>query len=291
MQSNKVCGVVVSFNASDCLLETVLAISLQVDILVVVDNASNVDVQCILDNIESKGLAKIIRLDDNYGIAFALNRGLDFAIAAGAEWVITFDQDSLPSENFIRNMLDFSRVKALQGLDISFLVPRISYFNHVSLPTARLEESFKVVDAAITSGTMVRTDLLKKIGPYDESYFIDSVDFDFCLRARLSGHKIYMLNTAILTHSLGTTKVVEIMKHKFSIYVHNPSRRYYMVRNHCYLQSRFFFSYPAFFLKKNLFMLLICLQVVFLENGKSEQFSMILKGLLDFFKGVKGKLA
>ena len=47
----------------------------------------------------------VIYLNENKGIASALNKGIDYSIKKGYQWVLTLDHDSIVTEDMINNML------------------------------------------------------------------------------------------------------------------------------------------------------------------------------------------
>lgn len=285
---NLICGIIISFNDGYSLRKSVEAISKQLDWIIIVDNGSDSETQSILDLIEAKELfATIIRLDNNYGIAYALNRGVERALLNAAQWVVTFDQDSIPSDQMIENMLVFANLHNRENLDIAFLTPKISHNQETYL--SKLESPKNVVAAAITSGNMVNIEVFKKIGLYDEALFIDSVDFEFCLRARSAGYKIFSVSSATLHHNLGSSKCFNFMGVSFHIYTHSPLRRYYIMRNHLYLQKQYLSKFPLFFMKKTFFLIIMLLQIVLLEEQKYLNIKMVALGIRHYLKGVKGK--
>jgi rhamnosyltransferase len=287
-----IAAIVVSFNGSDTLQNTVSSIYPQVDRLILIDNGSDSLTLDLICKLECDFEISVIKLSGNYGIAYALNRGVELALSLGSEWIITFDQDSQPLPGMVSRMLEFINLREY-GTKALILSPNISYAgSQLKIESAAVNCAKKPVELlfAITSGNMIHSNVYKSVGLYDEALFIDAVDFEFCFRARFAGFRIFRIPDAVLNHRLGHAKKINILGFSLQTYVHSPMRRYYMFRNHFYLQNQFFFRYPIFFLKKNLFMFLICLQILFFENMKLEQFYMILKGLMDFLKGVKGKL-
>jgi rhamnosyltransferase len=283
---NNVGGVIVSFNGASSLVETVNAVRKQVDILVIVDNGSNPETMATLKIIESDGLS-IIWLEKNYGIAYALNRGVEKLISHGVKWVITFDQDSLPHENMIENMVGFINTNKNTYENIMSVSPRILYDD--SKITNLNEDSYGICSTVITSGNMVNIKVFKEIGFYDEDLFIDSVDFDFCLRIRLAGYLIFRVDSAILNHNLGTSVKHTVAGMSFNTYSHSSLRRYYMIRNHLYLQKKYLSCFPLFFLKKNLFILLLFIQILLLESDKISNIKMLFIGIKHYLEGVKNQ--
>jgi GT2 family glycosyltransferase len=122
----------------------------------------------------------------NVGLGYALSTICATAYANGFTKLLFLDQDtgiSVRTLNFINN---FSKSimdgewKQYAALVFSGLP------SHV--------ESIKDVRLAINSGSLYNLPLLKRIGWFNENYFVDCVDYEFCVRARRSGYKIGLIN-------------------------------------------------------------------------------------------------
>ena len=76
----------------------------KVDEIIVVDNGSTNETINMLKALEDE--ITVIYLNENKGIASALNKGIDYSIKKGYQWVLTFDHDSIVTEDMIINMLN-----------------------------------------------------------------------------------------------------------------------------------------------------------------------------------------
>ena len=74
-----------------------------------------------------------------------------------------------------------------------------------------------------------------KIGFFDEKYFIDFIDTDFCLRCKEKGILIYQIPNIYLYQTIGNKKIQILC---FSFYFHNNERLYYQIRNSFYFFSK-----------------------------------------------------
>lgn len=227
-------AVIVTFNPEqNNLLGLVNALSKNQVIPVIVDNGST---KCVSAN------CKVITLNKNEGIAKAQNVGIKFALNEAAKAIIFFDQDStLTNNDFIASLYEpISSKRAVITAPIfidkalGFTYPivefsqnggRVKHYPNLSTP-----EFF--VNHAISSGTMVEAEALKKVGMMAESLFIDYVDTEWCLRADSLGIKILIVPKATMIHSIGD-KTIKIGR--FYIPKHSPFRRYYRIRNSFYL--------------------------------------------------------
>lgn len=217
------------------------AIDSQVDKLFFVDNDS--------ENISSASFepwhkAQYIRLDANFGIAHAQNIGIAKALNQGAEYILLLDQDSVPSTKLISNLTKAISDEGVAASGSAYYDPRsqkTSFFvtQQTGIPkrwtpiTEEFEENTLTVNSAflISSGTLIKSNVLKKLGAMRSDYFIDHVDTEWCFRIRNAGYRIVGAPNAIMEHSLGD----EVRRVWFlgwrQVSYHSPLRDYYMFRN------------------------------------------------------------
>ncbi|MBN1695219.1 glycosyltransferase family 2 protein [candidate division WOR-3 bacterium] len=75
---------------------------------------------------------------------------------------------------------------------------------------------------------LFKTEIFKKIGGFDEKFFLFFEDTDICLRLRKKGYEIVYLPDAVFYHSLGGSTKKEKLKTKIAI---NISMFYYIRKN------------------------------------------------------------
>lgn len=277
---NNVVALIVSYNGGEDLKNTVVALVAQVQKILILDNNSNVETKKIIFELISKFGVSFIEFDSNMGIGFALNKGLEIAKKENFDWILTMDQDSVASSNMISEMLassaKFSGMKIicplllLSGLEFS---PKDDH----------------LVIYAITSGNLVPIEVFSKIGGFNEDYFIDSVDFEFSLRARNNGIGIVQCGRASLIHRLGELDCVKIFSINYCYTRHSPLRRYYIVRNHFYLISEFWHKNPIFLAKKSIALMRQVIEILLFDDKRVENFKMMSLGFCDFVRGRGGR--
>ena len=250
----------------------------------IVDNYSTDGTQEYLDSIKVSNIT-VIKNEKNYGIAQALNRGVEFAEKSGYQWVLTMDQDSMISENMISEMRKvYSLLSKQDMLQVVSLAPIILYEGNDFAASSTTSERYYEKIAVITSGNLVKISAIKEIGGYEEKLFIDSVDFDFCLKLKEKGFKILVCNNAIMNHSLGDRIEKNIFGRKYYINLHSPIRKYYISRNHIYITKKYFTSNKWFCFKKNIFFLGFILQTIIYEEEKLANMKIIVEGISDGIK-------
>lgn len=223
----------------------------QVEKLVLVDNGSkNVEE---VKRISTEFNIELILLNENKGIAAALNKGMEFLKASGMTWVVTLDQDSLLPDDAV---LNFKNTKQFEEDDTAILAAQYDDKNWSDIERektlAPVNQDPIEKDIVITSGNMVKLDAWSNVGGFDEWLFIDQVDFDFNARLRLAGYKIWQVNAVVMPHEIGAAMknglLARMLLIKKSIHLmqHSPFREYYMQRNSLVYAKR----YPAFRTKK-----------------------------------------
>lgn len=86
-------------------------------------------------------------------------------------------------------------------------------------------------ETVITSGMLVRSDVLTKVGPFRTEFFVDHVDNDFCLRVRAAGYRILRDKRHKLAHSLGQRNQHKLAGVAVASSRHPTWRLYWIARN------------------------------------------------------------
>ncbi|RXF69361.1 glycosyltransferase family 2 protein [Arcticibacter tournemirensis] len=271
LQRKNLAGIVLYNPDLSRLSENINAIISQVDQLVLVDNGS-------IDQSHLPELAKIekvviVKNGDNKGIAGALNQILEFADENRYEWVLTLDQDSVVSKDIIGAYNQFVNKDSL-GMLTCNIIDR----NFILC----VEEDDGEVEMCITSGSYVRVEAWKDIKGFDESMFIDSVDFDFCLSLRKHNWKIFRTYKTNILHEVGKSKVVKILGREYLALNHSPLRCYYIIRNRVYIGRKHNMGFKSFKVIMRLFY-----TVLIFEQQKMKKLVMMIKGL---FVGLSCKI-
>lgn len=290
---NKVACIIVSYNPDKGITKCFNSLINQVDKMFIVDNGSNGDGIKILQELKNSNTNKVdlILNNDNLGIATALNIGIKKALNEDYSWVITMDQDSKANDNMIEKMFE-----VYEGINLGERKDILSIFpNFVDERVQSIEENseikaYEYVDAEITSGNLLKSEIFDKVGFFDDSLFIDLVDTDFCMRLNEKNIKMIKVRDAILYHNLGESQAVKSGFLKFNTSNHSAIRRYYMTRNRFYTWEKykdlnsFTLNRDKMLFKKEF------VKIVLGEKDKVNKIKMIFRGYKDYKKGIRGKL-
>lgn len=268
----KISAVVISFNPQcDLLFNNILSYSRHVDQIIVVDNSTELDVKKEINEFCSNNQYIYHDMSGNRGIAAALNVGFNYAIKSNSEWVLTMDQDS----NFVSDLEGYkSQIIDNTCSDVLLLIPIYDYHNMGKL------EGVKSCNPIIApqSGNLVKLSNYNKLGLYREDYFIDFVDYEYCLRAKSKGLVLHQINTVILNHKAGEKKTVSFLGIQYDYFEAAPIRYYYVVRN----GLKTALIYKDF--RSLIIVLKTAIRIVFIEKNKLEKLKFVSRGVVDFFK-------
>jgi len=279
----RVCAIFVTRNPQPTFVSNVSSVAELVGRIVVVDNASSSEAQQFLLKLHRQG-CEIIRNNTNLGIAVALNQGIRIALAAGYDWVATFDQDSRASEGFILQMLETYQ-KASDAERIAIVAP--TYVDReLGLRSPLLRASNGEILAAMTSGSLMPANAIRRLGMFDESLYMDYVDIEYCLRARQQGMLIVHSPT-ILYHSLGRITTHRLLGRAFATTNHSAGRRYYITRNRLRMLVRYMADWRWAW-REIKAILFEAFKIALVEENKWTKFQAMMAGTADALRGRTG---
>jgi rhamnosyltransferase len=239
-EDQTIVAVVVTYQPElDTLSRLLRALVPQVSLTVVVDNGSAADLGQWLPR-DLHGAVVVIPLDDNRGIASAQNVGIAKAKEEGADHVILFDQDSLPHQAMVGELLSAAENLRRHGERLACVGPRYLDPRHDNPPPFLRVQGLRLkrltcrgasvvpVDYLVSSGCLIPVDVIDRVGPMREDLFIDYVDIEWGLRAKRLGYRSFGVCTALMTHSLGEEPARFFRRR---VPVHTPLRHYYHFRN------------------------------------------------------------
>ena len=204
---------IVFYNPSDDCVSRAKGLTEVFDRVVVVDNSDKA-----LDSFEGEKKIEYIPLLGNKGIAFALNKALDYAKAGDYDFLMTFDQDSTyPAD----------RHKKILGLLKAQPDDVVLYSLDPEGSERDLKDKWKHPNFVITSGSFLRLSFFReKPVRFMDELFIDNVDFEFNRQILLHGGKIVENHEVTFGHTIGNPLVVRFLWKRIHLMNHSPIRFY-----------------------------------------------------------------
>jgi rhamnosyltransferase len=239
----------------------------------------------------------VLRMSENLGQAGGWSAGLSYAaLGKRYDWIWTFDNDSVPETDTLEALLDGvdtlgSEVGIVAPMPIhretATCYPPYLWRNGFVKPSVELlQQPIWFADMVIASGCLIRGEVVKKIGLPRSDFFIDIVDFEYCLRVRSHGYKIAVISRAKLGHEIGTGRKIDLLGYKRLWTNQPPFREYYISRNLTYLAWRL---QPNRAVKRSIarYLLIHAVQVLLFSTKKLQCLLRMVQG---FHDGLRGRL-
>lgn len=249
-------------------------------------------------------------VNDENNLAKAQNIGIAIAKARGDGFVMLLDDDSTMSEGMMERLLaNYVTPHSLRGLKeadgdpatrcgvtsqpIGLIAPLmvdaksgrargfIQSWGRVAFRKAAPDVNgiCPNILTAIASGSLISIAVLDNVGGMDESYGIDYVDKEFCLRLRQKGYRIVADCNAKLLHTIGSSEEKSIVGFRLVATNHSPARRFTIYRNRIVTLRRYALKEPAFTVHELLGMSYDWLRIALFEQNKKAKFCAIWNGM------------
>jgi rhamnosyltransferase len=251
-----------------------------------------------LDVAKSQNVLTIIELEQNLGVATALNRGFEWAILKGYEAVVSFDQDSRPALGMVGQLYKAWLQASLRSPKLGAIGPAtvdqqsgqdmftFAPYNWTRKRFLPSENMTYEVDHLITSGCLTPCRVWQDVGPMTESLFIDWVDNEWCARARLKGYQLLMDGGTKMSHSIGEVSRPLLWRR---FHLHNPLRHYYLLRNALLIAKQSKFD-PGWRMHHVLYALRVIAASLLFGKEKWSRLTYAWRGLVHGFSGRSGKI-
>ena len=184
----------------------------------------------IINNFKDFSLTKTITdnekinvtvMPSNLGISAGYNIGLKKAIKGGFSHAFLLDQDSIASEELIPSIIPCMPSNAAS---ISSLYEEYNDYKTIQFKKVSRKNIVQPVEFNIGSGSVISLEILSNIGMFDEAFFMEHYDIEWCFRARQNGFHVYKFHSQLFFHKIGISRKVLLGK---SINIHEPIRYYY----------------------------------------------------------------
>ena len=293
-----ICGIIVTYNPNEEFAASLLSACEQLSNVIVVDNSDQVSIKrklqeriiaCNYSSIKCR--IHYIPNSHNYGLARAYNQGIAKALSLSINYCIFLDQDSvlLPRaiENLWSNYITLNKQYKVGALNCVNIEPIKTVFDQLTkslylrlYSTNKLIKTdlFEEIYININSGLFISIDILKEIGYFDETHFIDSIDHEFSLRLLTYNYKSFRVLDAKIEHSIGYVHKIGIRNRIINVRLHSRERDYYIARDTKLTIKKYYKQFPliSFYLSTSLLSLLI---VSIMLHDRKLRIRQITKGL------------
>ncbi len=184
--------------------------------IILVDNNST---DGSLDNVRDKNVI-LIQNKENYGFAKGNNIGIQKAIKAGYEYIVLANYDTETDKEWLKKLVDRAesdpKIGAVQSkvllADSKLINTTGSHLHFLGFSYCgdyQHKDTFGVsndICAASGASVLLQTDVLKKIGLFDEIFFMYLEDTDLSWRIKEAGYSIVFEPESIIYHKYSFSK-------------------------------------------------------------------------------------
>lgn len=295
----EIAAVIITYNPPETFSDNLFEICKQVDAVLVIDNASEKKYTALLDQIEQDAKISVISNNANLGVATALNQGFQWAAQRDFDYVLTLDQDSSPSAGMVQKLLGVYQESA-EPSTIAIVAPcvidrAVGVASRYLRPKGRF--FFELVDCeqgllddvafVITSGSLCNLKVYQAIGGFEDVFFIDYVDVEYCLHARALEYNIVVVCDAILSHSLGAREERSFLGKKEYPRFHSPLRWYYQSRNRVFVLKKYISQNPFLFFYEGVNTIYGVIRMLAFEDDRLKKIRAIVLGS---FHAIRNKI-
>jgi hypothetical protein len=285
--ADRVLALIVTYNGEnyieDC-LKSLLQQTISIDILVV-DNASEDRTRKIIDEYFTN--VKLINVGYNSGFAHANNIGLKYAIDENYDYVLMINEDTIAEKTLVSELIKNANnnTATIPKIFSDPFKKTIWYaagnIDFKTCKASNVQDEYRYTDQCLNVNFMtgccmlLHTAIIKKVGFFDEDFFMYYEDTDLSLRMYENGiNMIYVPSTSIWHR---------IQNRRF-----RPYQMYYIMRNRLY----WIIKHKGCF-QKSCFSIILSeiKRMVTKPNVYDITFIQYqTKGIVDFIKGKKGKM-
>lgn len=214
---NKVGVIILNWNGLDdtaeC-LNSLIKVTYQKMVVYLIDNGSeNNELPILKKQFENKLNIKFIQNRTNLGFAGGCNVGIKKALDDGCSNILLLNNDTIVKPDFIDQLVEVSSADNIIGVVGSKIYlydephtiwASATYFNYLFPPFSKMINTKNpvAVNSIIGCSMMIKSDVFKKIGLFDEDYFAYGEEDDFNMRAIRAGFILKHCPDSIVWHKV-----------------------------------------------------------------------------------------
>jgi hypothetical protein len=143
-----------------------------------------------------------------------------------------------------------------------------------------LTDNISEVKVEFVSGCcmLIPSSVLKKVGLFDDSYFLYSEDTDLCFRVLKNNYEIFISKDSLIYHKTKSSTKKELSV--LALYYETRNRLYFIQKN-----------YPKYLIITMMYLIvtMIVKSIIWFFNGKPKYIQAVIRSFSDFLKGNLGK--
>jgi rhamnopyranosyl-N-acetylglucosaminyl-diphospho-decaprenol beta-1,3/1,4-galactofuranosyltransferase len=187
-----VCAILVTYNRLDTLkqaLEHVLAQELKPATIIVVDNKSTDGTIEYLKTVDGSNNIHCIFMESNTGSAGAIAAAMNYGLKLEeCQYFWVLDDDTLYAPHALNEL-----VENIEQNSFSMIGLHGAHLKMGKKIPVRADIKLQEVDYAMIDGALIKAEVVRKVGPVCEEFFMMCDDHEYSVRIRRRGYKIGVL--------------------------------------------------------------------------------------------------
>ena len=289
IQNNKIAIIIVNwkqYELTKSCLSTLKSSKFNDFQIILIDNESN---QKELNDLKNQfDQVKTFPNKKNLGFTGANNIGINYAINNHFEYVMLLNNDTETDENFIIPLLEifqeYNKLGAVQPVIMDFYQNKKvwnaggslnKFFGYTSV-VKKPKHMNRKIDWITGCCILIKTEVIKKVGLLDESFFAYYEDVDWSIRIKKAGYDLAVVKSSLIYHHGSKASKNESSEGKLSPFVH-----YLNIRNHIFLlrKNKDIFNFIGSILYQ--FFKIFSYSLYFIIRLRTNKLNMVYKGLID----------
>lgn len=279
MSDITIAAAIILYHPDDKIADYILSIRPYFETIYLFDNTESMEKTNRMRKMLHKEGIKYATKNDNMGLAYGLNVCCNAAYKDGFSWIMLFDQDSVITDSFVKNMQEF--ICQYDEEKLAIVAPRIDDYGVRSTGESKVRRRKEV----ITSGMTLKLEAFKQVGYFLNALFVDYVDYEFCLRLGKKGYFILENRKEVLHHNQYDTEKV-LGGYKINKY--SALRYYYIARGYRYILEHYSEDVNYIDNLKQINHRRIW-RIIFYDEHKMKKLLAVLLGNIDYKRGHFGK--
>jgi GT2 family glycosyltransferase len=229
--SKNVCAVMVTYNRLES-LKTALANyfdqSVKPTALIIVDNNSSDGTKEYLNSIRDDRNIICLFSPTNVGAGGGLSQAMSYALKhMNPDYIWMIEDDTYYKKEALADLLRYIETSSYDMISLKGFK-----YNFGSTLTVVGNDKLQPIPFALLDGSLIKAEIIRKIGPPKKEYFMMCDDYEFSLRMKKNGYKIGLINieSADYLHLGGDGKFTSS----------TLWRGYYSSRNHLLILREYF---------------------------------------------------
>ena len=201
----------------DCLATLTKYSSVPLDIVVVDNGSGDGSAERIA---ESFPQAQLIALERNEGYVVGINKAITEALKRDPEFVLVMNNDAVATSGYLGPLLDIMDRRPRCGIAGPKILYHGSgrvwfgggtynrwfgYTKHEHMDEEDREDRERRLDYVTGCTALIRAEVFRRIGLFDEDFTMYFEDLDFCLRADAAGYESWYVPSSVTRHKVSAS--------------------------------------------------------------------------------------